>query len=386
VTANDFPARDRVAVVGVGTTRLSRGELTQSRLSLAAEAARKAIRDSGLDKRDIDGLAGTPVPAWELQPALGIPMSRWWSNPPLPASFAFLEAANAIAAGMCSTVLVYHSTIVTPRMSRAANNEPFRVRADEVARAPVPGFDRIGQILGYGYAAWAERYLEHYGSTRAVFGQIAVNARNNARSNPRAVARDGLSMESYLAAPLVRSPLSKFDMEIPVDGAEAFVLTTTERGRDCPNDPVLLHAYSYGQGAQPQDDQMAMLTSDGASIAAADLWKRSAVGRNDVGLLCLYDGFSTITVRWLEALGFCADGEAEEYLASSWDNDHALVNGTIPLNPHGGSLAEGGTKGTGHLREAITKLRASGSSPSAALVTVGGMFINATAMILRSDS
>jgi acetyl-CoA acetyltransferase len=390
-----FPMRDRVAVVGVGTTSYSRSAPAYSRLSLAAEAGRLAIEDSGLDRSEIDGISGTLVPVWDVQSSLAIPVSRWWCNTHLPASFPFLEAANAVASGACETALAYHSTMVTPRMSRAAAQDPFRVRALEVVPAAAPSFDRLGHVLGYGYAAWARRYLETYGATRETFGMIAVNAWSRARTNPQAISSGSLSMADYLQAPFTRSPLSRFDMEYPVDGAEAFVLTTPERARDCRNRAVLLHAYSYGQGARPEDDQLEDLNSDGPSIAAASLWDRSDLGRADVDVMCLYDGFSIITVRWLEALGICGEGEAESFLRANWDDstDSVMVGGSVALNPNGGSLAEGGSQGAGHIREAVRQIR--GDSPCAtarpgpadtALVAVGGMFFNATAMILRGAS
>ena len=42
-----------------------------------------------------------------------------------------------------------------------------------------------------------------------------------------------------------------------------------------------------------------------------------------------------------------------------WDekSGRVLINGRVPMNPHGGSLSEGASRGTGHLREAVTQLR-----------------------------
>jgi len=61
------------------------------------------------------------------------------------------------------------------------------------------------------------------------------------------------------------------------------------------------------------------------------------------------------------------------------------------VNPHGGSLSEGGTQGAGHVREAITQLRSAAGArqvPDAqvALLTPGGFFFNAQGMVLRADT
>ena len=45
--------------------------------------------------------------------------------------------------------------------------------------------------------------------------------------------RDPLTMDDYLAARMIRGPLCLFDMDLPVDGADAFVITTAERAATC---------------------------------------------------------------------------------------------------------------------------------------------------------
>ena len=66
-----------------------------------------------------------------------------------------------------------------------------------------------------------------------------------------------------------------------------------------------------------------------------------------------------------------------------------LIDGRIPINPHGGSLSEGATRGSGHLREAVVQLRGEAGErqvPGArtALVTPGGFFFNSQGFILRT--
>src|ERR1700728_486454 len=52
-----------------------------------------------------------------------------------------------------------------------------------------------------------------------------------------------------------------------------------------------------------------------ASIeAAADMWSRTDLKPADVDVAELYDGFTFLTLAWLEALGFCADGEAGPFV------------------------------------------------------------------------
>jgi acetyl-CoA acetyltransferase len=103
-----------------------------------------------------------------------------------------------------------------------------------------------------------------------------------------------------------------------------------------------------------------------------------------------YDGFTIIALCWLENLGYCKPGEAGPFLESHWDESQGrvLIDGRIPLNPHGGSLSEGATQGAGHVREAVVQLRGQAGvrqvpGAAAALVALGGFFFNAAALVLR---
>jgi len=65
-----------------------------------------------------------------------------------------------------------------------------------------------------------------------------------------------------------------------------------------------------------------------------------------------------------------------------------LIDGRIPINSHGGSLSEGATRGTGHVREAVVQLRGEAGERQVegartALVTPGGFFFNSQGVLLR---
>jgi 3-oxoacyl-[acyl-carrier-protein] synthase III len=55
------PAKDRVAIVGVGSTGFTRTN-ERSALALGLDAATRAIRDAGLGARDVDGVIAVGEP------------------------------------------------------------------------------------------------------------------------------------------------------------------------------------------------------------------------------------------------------------------------------------------------------------------------------------
>ena len=74
----------------------------------------------------------------------------------------------------------------------------------------------------------------------------------------------------------------------------------------------------------------------GGSIADR-VWERSGMGPADVDVALLYDGFSPSVYYWLESAGFCAQGEAHQFI----QDGRIERTGQLPVNTHGGALSEG---------------------------------------------
>ena len=134
------------------------------------------------------------------------------------------------------------------------------------------------------------------------------------------------------------------------------------------------------------------LEHHGHHVVAKALKAKSDFWIDDIDVYFPYDGFTIITLNWLENIGFCGRGEAGDFLAANWDaeKNRILINGRIPVNPHGGALSEGGTQGSGHIREAIHQLQGRAGVRQVAnarrtLVTAGGFFYNAQGLALHRD-
>ena len=51
-----------------------------------------------------------------------------------------------------------------------------------------------------------------------------------------------------------------------------------------------------------------------SSEAAADMWSHTDLTAADVNVAEIYDGFTFLAIAWLEALGFCADGDGGRFV------------------------------------------------------------------------
>jgi acetyl-CoA acetyltransferase len=319
-----------------------------------------------------------------LQQVLGIPRVAYHANPGVPFIFQLTTAVGAIFSGLCDVVLAYHAAYRIPWNTSSALKDPFR-RAMPAA-PPTP--DSIAAAIAY--PAWASRYLYEYGRDREDLALVPLNNRTNAARNPAAAMRHTITLEDYLAARMIRYPLCLFDMDLAVDGADAFVITTAERARDLPLPPVLINASALGMAEKTDEAQATSLRGHGQQVTVEVLRARSDFWIDDCDVYLPYDGFSIITLNWIENIGYCGPGEAPDFLRQHWDESEGrvLIDKRTPINPHGGSLSEGATQGSGHLREAVHQLQGLAGDrqvPGAerAIVTAGGFFFNAQGCTLR---
>jgi acetyl-CoA acetyltransferase len=218
------------------------------------------------------------------------------------------------------------------------------------------------------------RHMELYGTTKEQLGWLAVNSRRNAGLNPSAVYRDPITMDDYLNARPVSSPFGLLDCDVPVDGSIACVLSPAAYGPDAPNRAPRIEAVGGSPGTggwfhRPDYPRMASVD------AAAEMWGRTDLGPADVATAQLYDGFTFLTLAWLEALGLCGEGEAGPFVEGA---ERIALDGSLPLNTYGGQLSAGRMHGYWVLHEACLQMRGQAGDrqiptrPEVAVIGVGG--------------
>jgi acetyl-CoA acetyltransferase len=221
----------------------------------------------------------------------------------------------------------------------------------------------------------ARRYMHDFGLTREQLAAIAINGRRNAGLNPDAIFRNELTMTEYLGSRMISEPLCLFDCDIPCDGATAVIVSRRDAARGLRRHPLTVESAGTGQFERATWDQRRDLTTMAAHDAAATLWERTTLRPADVDVAQLYDGFSFLTVMWLEALGFCGHGQAGRFIEGG---ERIALDGPLPLNTSGGQLSGGRLHGMGFLHEACLQLwndagdRQVRGNPEVAVVGTGG--------------
>ena len=192
-------------------------------------------------------------------------------------------------------------------------------------------------------------------------------------------------MDEYLSVRMISDPFGLLDCDVPVDGSVAFVVSTTAAAADCDH-PVRVGACggSLGLGGWDQrPDYPKMASTD----AAAEMWSRTDLKPVDVDVAELYDGFTFLTFAWLEALGFCGDGEAGPFVEGA---ARIALDGELPLNTYGGQLSAGRMHGNWVLHEACLQLRGEAGERQVgkhdvAVVSNGGGPIAGCMVLTRSN-
>jgi acetyl-CoA acetyltransferase/uncharacterized OB-fold protein len=369
----------RAVLSGVGRSALGRRLLVDP-LSLTVDACLAAVADAGLELSDIDGLSTYPGAAGMGMSEGGVTaveealrLHPTWTNGgmdlPGPGG-ALIAAMLAISGGLCRHVLcfrtVWESTFATlglrpPGGGRASGAQQWR--------APFGALSAANWI-----AMNANQYLHRYGATRELLGIIAVNGRTNAGRNPAAIYREPMTMDDYLAARPITTPFGLYDCDVPCDGSIAVVVSDASVAGDLPGTAVRVEAVGTQILERVSWDQGTLTHEPQVLGQAAHLWTRTALGPGDVDLALVYDGFTFNAVSWLEALGFCPLGEAQDWLEGG---RRIALDGELPVNTHGGQLSEGRTHGFGFVYEAVRQLRheAEGrqvANATTAVVTTGG--------------
>jgi acetyl-CoA acetyltransferase len=163
-----------------------------------------------------------------------------------------------------------------------------------------------------------------------------------------------MTMDDYFAARMIASPLCLFDCDVPADGSTAVVISRADAAGDLRGPAVRIAAAGTALTGRPSWDQRPDLTTMAAHDAGKHMWSRTDLKPRDVDVAGLYDGFSILTVLWLEALGLAPRGEVGAFIEGG---ERIQLGGELPLNTGGGQLSAGRLHAFGHLREVVLQLR-----------------------------
>ncbi len=378
----------KACITGIGQSEIGR-RLYRDPLELTIDGCLAAVEDAGLQISDIDGLSTYPgmaignpgfsgASATEVHDALRLELN--WFDSGIETSGqlgSVIKACIAVGAGLAKHVLCFRS-VFEGSAQGAGGRQSIGSDGGSGFRASGPlswTLPFAAPSAAIWIAMFAQKHFHEYGTTREQLAQIAINARKNAGLNPNAIYRDPMSMDDYFGARMISEPFCLFDCDVPCDGSTAFVVSHVDHAKDLRKPAIQVEAVGTALHGRPSWDQFDDLSTMATRDAGAHLWTRTDLTPADVDILEAYDGFSFLTLSWLEALGFCRPGEGGPFVEGG---QRIARDGELPVNTHGGQLSAGRLHGHGFLHEACVQLRGEGGArqvekqPEVAVAAAGG--------------
>ena len=339
LVANESRSYEGVAVLAPVSCEYTRHSEKSAAWFLGRGLA-ELIRDAGIAKQDIDGMA---VASFSLAPDNVVTLSeylgmtcRWLEALPFGGNSGVVglkRAARAIQAGDASMIACLAGDTHKKNSfgEFVANFTEFA--ADAVLPYGAGGPNAVFSLI-------TQFYMDRFGTSREDFGGLCRAQRYNAGRTPHALLREPLTMEDYLGARHIAGPLHLYDCVMPCAGAEAFLVTSLERAQEIGRPFVILLAAEEIYNAAPEEP---VQIHGGWAGFRDQLYGAAGVQPDDIDLVQTYDDYPVISFMQMEELGFCSPGKAGKFFAETETrfDGPGRKNGGLPHNTSGGQLSCG---------------------------------------------
>jgi acetyl-CoA acetyltransferase len=338
-----------VVVAGVGMARFGRYD-DKSYISLGVEAVRATLHDAGTTWPKIRevfcGACGIGATAGnqigQRLGLTGVPIVNI-DNASASGSSAFRQAYHAVATERCDIAMA----MGTGQMGRQMAQPIARSQYEKMY---AQGFTNAMTI----FALVAQRRMFRYGTSREVFGRIAVKSHWFAARNPYAQYQKETTLEEVMAGRMIADPLTLHMCCPSGDGAAAAILTTPAIAKRLNNHPLVRVRGSVMKGEVFGDSPwtMDLLTQ----IASREVYEQTGTGPEDFDLVQLHDATANEELEYYEALDLCNPGEGDKLV---FEGDVG-PGGRIPVNTDGGLISRGhplGPTGIAQVWETVVQLR-----------------------------
>ena len=360
----------KVNVIGVGMVKFQKPGASDEYNVMASNAIRAALKDAGVGFETIeqayagyvygDSTCGQRA-VYEVGQT-GIPVFNV-NNNCSTGSTALMLARQAIEGGVAECVLA----VGFEQMEKGALQAKWNDRTNPLDKHAGVMNDLQGFTSAPGAAQMfggaGREYRWKHGTKRETFAKIAEKARKHAAKNPFALFQETYSVDEILASPEVFDPLTRYQCCPPTCGAAAAILCSDEFAKKHGiGKSVYIAAQAMTTDYPSSFDEKSMIKMVGFDMtkkAAEKVYEKSGLGPKDVQVVELHDCFTANELLTYEALGLCAEGEAEKFI---WDGDNTY-GGKFVTNPSGGLLSKGhplGATGLAQCTELVWQLRGQG--------------------------
>lgn len=349
------------------------GKLTDETLeSLIVQVSTEAIRNSGLEPRDIDeiylGQFNSGMMPLGFTSSLALQVSDQLANVPATrtenacasGSAAFQQGVKSVLAGTARNVLVIGAEKMTDAGADIVGAALLGASYEMAGKPSTTGFTGL-------FADVAKHYEKRYGagipdsSLGDVLGSIAAKNHHNGMDNPYAQMHKDFGEEFCRTVseknPMVAEPLRRTDCSPVSDGAAAVVLSVGPAS-GAATEPVRLAGFGHANDFFPAERR------DPTEFAATRVsWERAlgmaGVGIDGLDFAEVHDCFTIAELIMYEAMGLTQRGQGSRAVQEGW----VYKDGKLPINVSGGLKAKGHPVGaTGVSQHVIAAMQLTGTA------------------------
>jgi len=336
----------------------------KSYYDLIIEAGQGALKDAGLDAKDIDGIwLGTCSPSMFVNQEHNAPLALEVA----PNDLRFVHTTRTEAACASSSIALY--------------NAIFAVESGRFKRVLVIGVEKMNLLDTKGtthalacssywpsegakgvtfpglFAEYAKGYMKHYNYSleelRRMLASVSALMYKNGVENPLAQfgknsppdkmqlftadAILNLPSEGKGSNPIVADPLRLHDCSLISDGAAALVIVPTSDAKAISNKVVQIAGIGTKTERMPENVRPNMHELSAGKLAVKQSFAEAGITIKDVDIAEVHDCFTINQILSTEALGLSKDGRAGfDYIEGKYSR-----NDDCPINLSGGLKSKG---------------------------------------------
>jgi acetyl-CoA C-acetyltransferase len=326
-------------VVGTGSNRF--GKMAETGREAATRVALQAIHQAGLEPKDIGyTFVSNAFGISEHQGHIGPLINGGLGIPDVP-SATIESACSSSSAGLHEAFVQVAGGFVDAALvvgvEKLSHLDTLQATSYFAVAADYPFETRNGATFPGLYATMATAYRAAFPTRPEMFGAVAVKNHENASHNPHAHFQKPISMATYLASPMIASPLRLYDCCPFSDGAAAVVVAAKEAVKSPVTEPLVIRASARSGSITEMQDRPDLLGLPATRTAAQKAFKQAHLEPKDIDFMEVHDCFTIAEVMALEDLGFFPQGTAGKAALEGV----TARDGTLPVNPSGGLKAKG---------------------------------------------
>ena len=365
-----------VSILGIGQSPV--GELwNRSARQIAADAILAALQDANVDHADalyVGNMLSGDLLEQEHLATLVADYCGLTGIEAAKVEAACASGAAALRTGLMAVASGFHDVVIVAGVEKMTDTVGKDTTAG-LATAADAEYEAMHGVSFVGLnALLMQRYMYEFDVPLDAFAGFSINAHKNGANNPNAMFQEAITLNDYLRAPLIATPINMMDSSPVCDGAAALILV--------PSDQVARYTTGHHPGAvrilasASATDTIAVhsrqdpLFLQAAYTSSQKAYQQAGIQPSELDFFEVHDAFTIMSALSLEATGFAKRGEG-------WRLGHESfigIHGELPISTMGGLKSRGhpvGATGVYQIVESVQQLRGTAGANQVANARLG---------------